>query len=283
MNVNKIILGIISIMICAVMVGCVFVPSVANAIDDTKVVYNNSSLNYAVLKNDGNVTISFDETGYNVNGENVHTTTYARLVVSDSLIIGRSGETSFIDYYDGESFYTHGQLVDLTVTISSNTIELAYTYGEDTVTDSFEYDWLYYVANEGDYRVLQVDNSNQPTFYMNSINDVVALGWNSTSIYSLEHGNVKINGDTRGSYTVNSQLVSGTTNVYTCKVTNTTSSDIIFNIDDQSYGVNAIVVPYKIVGDKTGFESYRAMLNVLPIIAIAGLIMVGIYIFINRK
>lgn len=285
MDVKNLIMGVIALSLGAVMIAGALLPSVSSAVDNTREYYNNSFPTYAEL-NEEDITISFSGVdGYKVNDESISTVTYARLIMSDKLIAYRSGNTCLVDYWLNDSLVrvSNGQSFTITVSGGTTTVSVVNS-GGDTVTNVIDCDWMYYANNIGDYRMYQIDNSNSYTVNINTTADLVALCWTNNAIYSLKDGVVAINGTAAGAFTADLVPRDGVIGVNTIFVSNNpATSKLLFDIDGTLYGVNALLVPYEVFGTKENMAGVEPLFNAIPLIAVAGLVMAGVYVFISRK
>lgn len=271
-------------MICAIMVSGALLPAVSSAIDDSRGYYNNDYISMAKVVGDESITIAYDGVNYSINDEIVIINSYTYVAISDRFVIlVTDSGLSNIEYYS-DSYKTATSVSSFEFIINDNVVDLSYMSGDTETTASFSIEWAYYVYTEGDYRLFKVDQYNSRDVYLNSIDDFVAVSYNSNGIFSLKNNTVMYNGNVHGEYYADLDKVSGVNGVYELLIsTNIETSGFYFIDGSDTFTTQAFIVPYEVHGTKAGYEGVEQLFNVLPIIAVAGLIMAGIYVFINRK
>lgn len=304
MKTNNIIVGIIGIMICAIMIGGAFLPAV-NSVTKTYDTFDNTKnalYEMNAVDNDSNYTfIWYADTPdiALVNGESVK--------LASGTILCSIGETS-VRFVDGSSkkIQIFGTTDNYAVasTDAGATLTISITGGEYTysssgiaadfsVTEPIADGYVIVPKGAGSF-VMKAPTQGA---YVNQDSEIVGMGvtiigssWNVGfsgvgTINGIEI--TQYSGGTNytiGPVTINYDAVNNYEDLYTITdyqfdVTNPTDSSVTHIT--YSY----FIVPAKVTADLSNpvDEPIRAMLGVLPIVAIAGLVMAGIYVFISRK
>lgn len=284
MNVKEIPQIIVVAIVGILVTTAVLVPILSTAVDSTREYHNNNHDVYAMTT--GEVEISFSDSTYYVDGERVSTYSWGRLFISDVFAVYRSADASYIYYWNGTSI-VEATVSSFEMEVVDNIVSLSYTTNDNTTTTvSIQINWGYYCANEGSYRMYNVDPSNSPEVFVNSLSDVIAIGkLGTTAMYSLHNGTVEVNGEVGGGIYADLVPVSGVMDVYSIDTTNNVStSDIYFVVDDTTtLPLACIIVPYEIYGYKTAELGVVAtILSIIPILVIMGLL-VGIVVNLRSR
>lgn len=305
MKINNIIVGIIGIVICAIMIGGAFLPAV-NSVTKTYGTFDNTKdalYEMSAVGNNSNYTFIWNADTPDialVNGESVKLTS--------GTILCSVGGTS-VRYIDTPnkriqifgSTNNHGVAetdVGAVLTIQISNGEYVYSSsglpgGDFSVTEPIADGYIIVPKGTGSF-VMKAPTQGA---YVNSDSKIVGMGitiigsaWNVGfrgvgTINGIEI--TQYSGATNytiGPVTINYDAVNNYEDLYTV-------IDYQFDITDSSdetvthLTYNYFIVPAKVTADLTEpvDAPIRAMMGVLPIVAIAGLVMVGIYVFISRK
>lgn len=292
MDVKKLILGMVGIMICAVMIGGALLPAVGSAIDDQREIINNDFVYYRTGSVNDNVLIHAEKstTGFTVNGTstNVPTGVASQIITSDSLVfIMNQNKSNFSVYVleNGNSVTYSPDIVDLTV--SGTKITGTVTSGSETVNIDLDVTWSFVYSLEQTNWV-QYNAYGQRTLKMNDVSQIYGANWiNITSqFYSFNGTNLKVNGVTNNSMVINPVNVDGYVDYITVSFSETGDNlSFVVDNDGSDYTVHPFyaICPKSIVVTSETNAPIVAMFNAIPLIAIAGLVMAGIYVFISRK
>lgn len=299
MDVKKLTLGMVGIMICAVMIGGALLPAVGSVLDDERTIVNNAifSSNYAIIEDPIKDDLSLDMSytyGNNTATVNEKTIPIGQynsfLVISDVCLVQvglASGNNRVAGVGDTtitilDNTYTS---VNVTVTGSTISVEVNGTNPiEKTYTDA---KWIAYADNDGNYKLMNRGNGGgTDTVYVNDISQI--YGATTISVNNLGWSSFKGDTLTVGDNTYKMALTSQSTQY----------EDVISFINGDGYHVdpneftnpgNSLVTPYyflipdKIIGHTEQQAVISSLFNVVPLVAIAGLVMAGIYVFISRK
>lgn len=271
---NKILPIMLGIGVSLLMIGNFLMPIINDTVDETRGYYNNDMGTYA--KATDAVSIVYDDTGYNVDGTVVNVGLYDRLIMSDQFYIERNGEaTGYVVLYADGVLY-RDTATDITITYSNNEVAISYTAGSNTRTATITIDWMYYVDDEGDYRMSAVDNGRKPTVFLNNINDLTVVYRTTTDLLTFHNGVAKIAGTTEGvelsvDYTLTK--IDGVEDVYSIELSPTLEeSEFKFILGENSYTASAVLVPYEVFGSKDGMGSASGMLYLIPLMIIVAIL-----------
>lgn len=302
MDVKNLVMAVVGMVLAAVMIGGAFLPAVGSA---GKVTYTNdygSMAEYSDIDWSAEMEIIDQKIKWVVDGEDQTDFMMKRsgriyLVLSDTSYIFYDQNNSLdIPANAGISYINeNGEAVNITgvtacsIVASDGTITYTPTRTGGVVSDpiSIGYSWMFASNDSGDYRSLNLANFSSATLEYNSVNQIYGVNYVESAgntWFSFNGDKVKY-GLTEMDMSIESvQVMNG---VYRSTV-NTTDSDWSFSIevDNEPYQVNPYVyiVPYEVIGYNDGYNpAISSMFETLPIIAVAGLVMAGIYVFISRK
>lgn len=291
MKINNLMMGIIGIVVCAIMIGGALLPAVGSANDVLKTGANNvDGISYIML-NDSNETVNVTYTNetstLNIDGEEYVNDeesgyTYGAVIYSDSFYVLGGANFGFTFWCpDATAAYAYN---DWTLTLSGGT----YTFNHATSgTFTGTYDFCYVANPNGDYASylltdgdkIRIDAGDkiaytklQANYNINLISpmDKVAQNYNA-SVYVLEDNNW-----VRYDATVSPTIEYNDMGYYEISPGTAT-------YNGTTIGLDTFIAPieYHYVSDEN--SGAYALFNVIPFIAIAGLIIAGIYVFISRK
>lgn len=295
MDVKKLILGMVGIMICAVMIGGTLLPSVAGSLvsagtpielENTK--GNGLPSNYDAIT--GNYVVEIvinDDSTFTINANGVivpKTISYQTLVMSDVMtaeIVSTSSATDvasiilFGETYNENIRITVNSVGTHTITFDNGTYSVI--SGSNTYTGAFN--WAYGIMTEGKYIVATPSS----TWYVDSINDIVMCRNDSSGSllcsYTFHNGDLWNNGGFEDTVNFETEIADGTTNIKQVTEFSITLSNGEISED---LPIQRALIKESVKGNANSGGAY-AILSVLPIVAVAGLVMAGIYVFISRK
>lgn len=292
-------MGLIGIMVCAIMVGGALLPAVSSALDNERTIVNNAifSSNYAIIEDPISEDLSLDMSytyGENtaiVNGETVPIGQYnSFLVISDVCLVQvgtADGNNRIAGVGDTSITILDGTYTSVNVTVTGSTISVEVngtTPIEKTYTNA---KWIAYADNDGNYKLMNRGNGGgTDTVYINDITQI----YGSTVISVNNVGWASFKGDTMtaGDTTYKMSLTSQSTE-YKDVISFTNGNGYHVDSNEFTNADSSLVVPYyflipdKITGHTEQQAVISALFNVVPLVAIAGLVMTGIYVFISRK
>ena len=299
MNVKNLVLAVVGMVLAAVMIGGALLPAVGSVLDDERTIVNNAiySSNYAIIedpiKDDLSLDMSYTygNTTAIVNEETIPIGQYnSFLVLSDVCLVqvgladgnnrvagvGDTSITIIDNTYTSVNVIVTGSTISVKVN-GTNPIEKTYTNAK----------WIAYADNDGNYKLMNRGNGGgTDTVYVNDISQI----YGATTISVNNLGWASFKGDTL--------TVGDTTYKMSLTSQSTSYTDVISFINGDGYHVDpneftntngSLVVPYyflipdKIIGHTEQQAVISALFNVVPLVAIAGLVMAGIYVFISRK
>lgn len=284
MDIKNYIFGAISIIIALVMVGGALLPAVASVNDDSITVYNNEIGQYSSIIGE-DMTIELTDT-YNliVNGTSVELITYEiPAIVTDSFMLKLDtlNDGNYLAYYSESTGSVRvNNIESLSIKISDNTAEI--TVGSDMPV-SIPLTWGFIASDIGDYRAVWIPFDVK----INDISQFYGANWIGTTLkFASYHGDKVIYGgeELTANYTL--KPYNTAKDVFTL-TQGGSSNNYSFVVDNNGapYTVNPFlcIVPASVEGTTEGYQFAIPLFNVIPLIAVAGLVMAGVYIFISRK
>lgn len=304
MKVNNLIMGVISIMICALLVGTALLPAINSASSnaDIKTYYNDDGTTFREMREgdvfEGMRTVS--ESGnidvWYLNGEpiNLSISDWDNVLMTNGVYVRANSSTSS----SFGAYYVSSNPTSQTNMHSSSTewCKFVFTAGADSIVitkmtsndtepseiGTYPYTWGF-VACPVDQGAYMASSSANGTGYVLSDSEIILCGAYTTgdldTMYFYHDGTFSTATDTiTGTADIERTLVNGTKDVYNVSVSvNLTNGTL-----NESFEPFKILIPYKITGHLSN-GPIANMFGILPFIAIAGLIMAGIYVFISRK
>lgn len=265
---NKLIPVILGVTVGVIMVASLMVPVVLDAVDDSRVYFNNNYTSMAKAVDGDSTTISFDGENYSVNDEIIPISDYVYVSISDRFVILITEGLANINYYS-DSFVKANSVSDFVLSIDNKVVTLSYTLGETETTVSFDIGWAYYVDSDGAYRLFKVDQYNTRTIYVNSIDDLVAVNYGIAGVYSFKNDTVEFNGTISGDYHADLTPINDVNDVYQMEISqDPAASDFYFIDGDEDLTVQAFIVPFEVHGYKDGFKGIDSILLAIPLIVI---------------
>lgn len=276
MNVNKIVTAALGIMIAVVMIGGAFLPAISSSVDEIGVKYNNPTGVLSKMSEGETVTVVIDvETGQiTVNGE--YTINSGVATISDQFIISSTAGNLLYNSVNATQ-----NITEYDITVNLNGKNAIVTYGE--TTDNYTFDWCFYPSIDGDYRGYANATSNKE-IYLNDIDQLYGANWlNSKNVwFSFVGDTVKVGGiTTEADYSLNQ--LGNYSDAYTLMIGGGAEGQYTFTYDEYVTHPRFYVMPAEIEAHTSADNAIIAMYNILPIVAIAGLVMAGIYVFFTRK
>lgn len=312
MDVKKLVMGMVGIMICAVMVGGTLLPIVSSvtATSDTYVnegyytmdyVGENETVTVSWLASDP-YTLMIDDVAFDLHplinanhgaSMSVDSLGIIRLVVSESAVAIRSYHTTGYYAVDTNNISNTAEF-----TITSNSIIANLTINGETTNRS--------ITSISNVMVLNPSGDGAYTMktgkaYVKGDSDIIFAG--TTYIAGSDLGSYGV-GSIADGITI-SRFYGPADTVYSNIVINSTAVDShedLYLIDSVTFDVELtpsgsettttgeitysyFLVPTEVEADRAEpiDNTSGTLFNVLPIVAVAGLVMAGIYVFISRK
>lgn len=286
MDVKNLILGMVGIMICAVMIGGALLPAVASVTDDSVTVYNNEVGQYSSIIGDNiNVEIT-DYVNMTIDGESITILDNYELpaIVTDKLLVklDTNLNRNYIAYYsDTNGSVRVNDFTTGTIAISNNVATI--TIGSSTPVE-IPITWGFIANNEGDYKSMWWPYN----IYLNSIDQFYTCTWvSSTQKFLSAHGGKAFYEGEYLDAQYNLKPYKNTGDVYTMSKNSAETGDYSISVNNGGTMIDVFpylcVVPASIEGTTDGYAGVGALISIIPLIAVAGLVMMGIYIFISRK
>lgn len=300
MDVKRLVMGMVGIMICAVMIGGALLPSVASALvvsGDPVTYYNDDFYTFREVQDGDELVIERyliegqKAVKMSLNGEDVPLNrVYTPIVISDGIMVNiyPASNASTISYRMVKDNPTNesqfwGAMSEGTVTISFDDGTFTFTMlpsNSDPLTFTVSCDWGYIACPLNDSTHIASAVSDNAYVREGTIPILCAsITTPATMIYQDNTGEFGIsNPDVTGAPIYTYSKVDETTDVYTLNVRVSLTLDGVTTESD----AGVFLVPYEVNGHKDSGVAYSLM-NVIPIVAVAGLVLAGIYVFISRK
>lgn len=301
MEIKNLIYLMVGGVIAILMIGSLLIPFVADYTDSTKVYYNNDFGPFADVEKDDTVSITMgavlgDTTGgsMTVNGEPVIVQQGGRaLLLSDNLYIVHNYSYGLAFSGISKSGFVNQGFTDLTLSVANGEISATgTTNGGETESYVFDYEWCYYRANSGDYRMLDFLSSDR-TVYFNEIEQIKSAGYINTTgeFYSLSGYNVAVtdNNLVRENVTATATVTDVMNGVSSVVVSSdrTNSSAFKFSVDNGGVPYDVypyyFVIPAKVYGITEQNTVINSMFSIIPVIFVAGVVVTVAYWAIGRK
>lgn len=311
MDVKNLVLAVVGMVLAAVMIGGALLPAVDGAIktSDPITEYNIGTKQTYREVRPGDVfklTSTYDSgTGkktdvWTLNGESVLNADQSNIswnlgLASDAMWIevftsdnSASGNWRTLDsvgpHYFGASATNPN--VEWAITFAPTTIDWTYSaaqVGDTPATNSLPYTWAYVPCSieEGGY--MASSQTANVTSIVKDMNDIIMCG--SYTSGELDTGYYYYKGTTyvgttgyTGENTTELTLKDGTYDLYVAD----TSFTVTDGTTTEKFDPYRILVPYEVHGYADSGVN-QSLIGVIPLVAIAGLVMAGIYVFISRK
>lgn len=296
---------IVGVVVALVLAGAVL-PVFAETADDQKTIFNNDYNRYSKLidsdVNNANITIVWSElTNQNITitiGNNdPYTMEMARsrvpLIMSEyGAIEANCNNGRGILRTSDNSSYTYLTNAPVTVQVSSGVVTVTSGSDDTLTTTTFNVgEWLFYPDNNGTYTAMNTTNNPDSTVYLNSIDQLYFV----TTINTDNLGYVSGHGDKCTFYSqpgtptydmelLNSSEVTGFKDVISTTISDyAISADAGVNSDDSQFVPFITMVPRSIDGHTNLDNTMSTLFNLLPLLAIAGLVTGAVTWFIVRK
>lgn len=298
MDIKNISMIVISAIVGVIMIGSVLVPIVDNAIDNSKVYYNNEVGTYAQMGQD-NISVEIEtvigsagSTTYFVNGDEVDIPSGNRVFSLSSLFsISQSDSNGLVLAYVGENnSITKGYYSSIDISAVNGIITMTVVNDSNSNTLIFKPDWAFYRANSGDYRIMDYVSGTK-TLFVNNLDQIYSSNLVNTTggFFSLNGTNVIYYDNTGAKQELTANVT--TTDVMEGVISFEVSQDrsvagaFKFTIDNNGEPYDVLpyymVFPSEVIGQTNTNVIISTLLSVLPILAISGLLvgMVGMAIY----
>lgn len=283
MDVKNLVMAVIGMVLAAVMVGGALLPAVASINDNSVTAYNNEQGQYSSIIGEDmtiEVTNSYDLSVNDIPVELINAEIPA--IVTDSFMvkIDTLNSGNYIAYYsDTTGSVRKNNFESLTITISDNNANIV--VGTDEAV-SIPISWGYIASTTGDYRAIWVPFDVK----INNISQFCGANWiMTTQKFASYHGDKVLYDGNEITANYNLTPYNQAKDVYSLKQ-GVTGNDYSFKIDNNGtpYTVTPFlcIVPASVEGTTDGYQ-FASLFNVIPLIAVAGLVLAGIYVFISRK
>lgn len=296
MKINSIIVGIIGVMICAIIVGGAFLPAVSSVTATSDTYINKGYFDMTVYDTEDNITITWSIDNPRqliINNEVVNVPEIDNMLDVTNVVMSTQSATRLTHTSTSISFYGNGTYVTGNKTNPSFTLTyvggvLTATNGTTTkeITGVAE---IICIANDGP---LTMKKYGQPV-YVKDDSHIYANGITYFGSQALQYS---IWGEFAN--ITHSAISSGFEVTDFVKNYTTSNNHVgLYLLDDFAFNASyngetpkevtysTFAVTKEVIADRVApmDRTLANMFSILPIVAIAGLIMAGIYVFINRK
>ena len=304
----KIVSVLVGVTISIIMVGFVLTPVINDAVDDTKVYYNNDFGVLAAATDDpieysisytGNTSGAISEVYINgVKSGTVYNGVRA-IVISDSLVVSQQNSLNswLISVGNSVESRTYNAMMSspIELTITADNVSLSFkSDGSADISIEIPTNWCYYRDdNSKDYRIIDYTNSEK-VIYVNDLKQVRGASWINTTgeFFNFEGTSVNVYGNTPENPTM---VYEGYTNVMNgvysfnlgAVISGNRTDGVHFDVDNNGtpYTVYPyfLVIPNMVYGQTESDISYSAILYAIPAIFISALIVAMLSSVIRRE
>lgn len=299
---TKLIGVIIAASVAILMSGSILLPVINDAVDDTKIYYNNSLGSYSMINDGSDIEFSIVPTGNTsgvvhnivIDGEiraNLYSGYVRSLVISDKFVISQTDARllAFAHVIDG---VPHNLTFESGTTLTVSLSDYVATVSNGTDTYTVPFDWCFYRDNKStSYRTIDFSDS-ESVIYINDVNQVYASNWifATGEFFAINGTNVTIYGeneDTTASYDGLTEVMNGVSSFNVGHIAGgVRTAGIHFSVldDGADYEVYPyfIVVPASVYGQTETNESYTALLYAIPVVLLTAIVATIAMMFARR-
>lgn len=299
MDVKKLVMGMVGIMICAVMIGGTLLPAIGSVTDENRTVFNsnlNSAPSIEVFENPtGNVTIEYTpgQGKAIINGVEYNTSSYdGNIFWCDKGFIMSSNSSTLTNYYYGYIVDDEGKYdgtadtTKITISIVNNDVTVTREGANITYTWN-DCKWVAYASPNATHKI--ISSGITTPYYISDDNDVIGFAYiNTDTLGGIDFkgtvANIHKTGENQNMI-LNKEKVEGYHDLYEVDNSKEYYLDPAYltNSDETVISPYFYLVPYEIVAETEQGAVINMLFNTIPIVAVAGLVMAGIYVFISRK
>lgn len=294
MDVKNLVMAVIALLLGAVMIAGALLPSVASVTDDNIDVFNNSLVSAPSVSiydnHTGVTTIEYipGESNLSINGEEYDLSIYdGNMFWSDKGYVIVSQSISLPDQYYGRVVDDNGihsgtsATTKLTIVIENMNV----TITRDGAGDTYNLGtcgWVAFADPVGNYKIISGGLSTG--YYISSDNEILGYTY-FDNVGGADYRGTMLNfhdDENVGSMTIIKEKVEGYTDLYHVSRYN----DYKISAESTVLGGRSpyfYLVPYEVEATTELGAIVNPLFGIIPIIAVAGLVMAGIYVFISRK
>lgn len=301
MDVKNLVMAVVGMVLAAVMIGGALLPSVASVTAESDT-YTNDGLFYVDGVEDGQtINYRFENSTLYVNDVIVLSEDY-NSIYPDGVSVMFTEHISIRYVANSTELNIRGQVLAnvtaLDFDVTGGTITGSYVQGGETKTANWTYTEFYGIVSESD-RVMAYT-----PMYVNGDTEIFVTGY--SQLLGFGGGFVaKVSGTINDGFTIelfgnSGASIDGVTSTTTVNYRAVNGHNDLFILDSVVFDLSRVfedvaqtdtatftlmTVPHEVTADRTAplDDTLAGMLNILPIVAIAGLVMAGIYVFISRK
>lgn len=299
METNKLIIGIVSVMISIVILGSLLIPGIQMAQTNNKDILDNEVTNPAVTyRLDGEDDYNFSTAavstrGWKINGSVVDMYDVSGQIVTTNLCrIEKSG--NFVSLFDAtgtqvsflkgiDNLFT----ADYTASTKTLTVNVYSGFESDTPTNTFTYtveNIIYYIPG-GDYGAIVTNGDPDISYLVNDPSQAIAGGSYTTgdldTAYFCEGNTIYVgNPSYTGSVSINETGYSDYTDVKSCSSFTVTIDD---NGTTETFTPFTVFVPLHIEGHTTAQSNYNSLYGVIPVFIVIAILIAAVAVFLRRE
>lgn len=258
------------------MVGLV-VPVTNDGVDASVEEFNNSDGIYAAAPTTETVTFDFKYVDgapvWSINGETVEIQTGILLLTSSYIFTVDPTGTPMARFI-GDGYGRQDNVTVFNGTLSNGTITGSFTGANGNYNISRAYDWAFYAANSGEWRSININDSQEHLVYVSSVNDIYTGNYDFTnSTFFIGHGEtVRLGNGNKVTANIATNPVDGVTGVYSINL-GTNTDGYTYTVGDYTTHPYFFIVPAEVTGELVeGGSVYAALLKVIPILGFIALI-----------
>lgn len=300
METNKLIIGIVSVMISIIVLGSLLIPGIQLAQSNNKDVLDNTvTSGTATFKVDGDDDYLFETApayyNFKINGNAVNITPWqsvSSVIITDQCRVDQSGHWYALFDSSGvrsSNVNTTNQNIvcsyDASDKLFTYTVYTDLTNEEVANTYSYTVENIVYAIPNGDYGAIYTAGDNDITYIVNDLSQVVCGGAYTTgdldTSYFCEGSTIYVgNSSYTGSVTVTE---AGYQDYSDVKVCNGFSVTIIDGEDSETFTPYTVFVPLHVEGHTKAQDNYNMLYGVIPIFIVIAILIAAAVMFIKRE
>lgn len=284
MDVKNLVMVVVGMVLAAVMIGGVLLPAVGSVDDSNHITYLNDKMHakpYSDLKS-GDVVRSEDMANLYVNDElitrsNIMGENYVKtssFLFTGNSLIRMSPDGNSISYIQNITSFTLTMTGDMSATIDGVNSNGPFNVVFENIG------WGYVATNTGEWA--EPYYYSPGLIYINNVNQIYGCGPvdGNSQFYNFNGSTLRL-GTIVQNTPIAFNLTDESNGVYSFSPA--LNGDVVATTDGGvTFDVRNFIVPISVESDEL-VKGADGIINIVPIVSVAGLVMAGIYIFISRK
>lgn len=298
METNKLIAGVVSVMIAVIVLGSLLIPGLELAQSNNKFVLDNEvtdpTVTYRLDGNDDyNLTTTTATSGWLVNGSPVDMRYInGSMMITDKCRFDKSG--GYVALYDDsgtriENINGTQNLITVDYTAASKefTVKTYSGFESDTPTNTYTYNVaniLYFIPG-GDYGAIVTNGDPDVSYIVNDPSQAIAGGAYTTgdldTSYFCEGRTIYVgNASYTGSVEITETGYRDFTDVKSCSGFSVTIAD---GEDTETFTPYTVFVPLHVTGHTKAQDNYNMLYGVIPVFIVIAILVAAAVMFIRRE